>query len=1267
MQMFFWMRQFFFLFLVVCCLYSRAQTPKLVLPEGNTREVMINKFSPDGTMLLTAGDDDRVCLWNVATGQLLSTLRNSYGTRMAGFLGDGKSYYALDNDYRLQIRDLVSGATRIIDFSISKAWISINEAAQMYAVQQDKETLLVYSLTDEKQLFTFKGKFGEFNENKFTPDGRYLVASSSDSSILFWDVQTGRLAYHIPALAPSFTLSRDGKRIFTYDDSVAAVWDVPTGKRVCKLDSFENFGDAADFSPDGLLLVTDHSLHSQVWDAVTGKLKSVYEHNKAGKSVVFTPDGKQVITSFHSSLLFFKGHSSVLWDAATGKQLNVLDNCGGKLSAANFSKNGLFAGGGFEQSSIWELSPLKRKRLLQGRINAIREVRFTSNAQKAIVTTIGGSMQVWDVAKGKLMHTRKCPKVETTPIVLAPDNNTALFYWNDSAVQIFDLRTGAVKELPEPRNAEIQSPVFSSDGGRVAIVRSNDSMLRVWDVQQQQLLYQFKLKKSWAAVAFSTDQRFIAFTYADTIVRICDAATGKLLARLNGIEEPVTQLLFTPNGSRLLMSGNYGGVGIYSVAGWKKVMTIHMEARFPAIMDISPNSEKVLLYNIERRAVVHDVVTGKQLCELFDDLNLGSWSYFSTDSKRVYLQHSENNVSEYDCETGKQLRIIESPGYYLREFHPQAGLMVGMSNGEARLVRMADGKPLYNFFGFDGEEYLVMDEQGRFDGSDAAKKLLYMTCGTEVISLEQVKDLLYVPHLAERIMQGETINSVGLDSIAICRQVPLVSAPVITDSSYLFTITPQQGGLGDVALVVNALELQRYKKESLQQRGNSYVLQVNKQLVQSVFKSDAINEVRINAYTASNNLYSRGAPAAEEPTVTSKEPPRVFAVFIGVSDYKGEKLDLGFAAKDADDLGRVFGATAQKLLNTKPGEEHVFVYRLNTGTNRSGYPDKNSIRKTFEEIGSKAGPNDILLVFFAGHGVMQGQKQQFYFLTADAGPDQTDDELQQTGISSNELMDWIQPLRVKAQKRILIFDACNSGQALKDIVNIGAPGQQMIAARNDDEGKRIKVIEKLNERSGFFIFSASASSQSAYEYEPFKQGLLTYSLLKTIKENPSILDGGQYLDLSKWLNASKNLLEVVAQQLNRKQDPQLNSAASIYVGVVDEEVRKQIQLPEQLPLFGRSEMRNIALRVDNLNLRSTMDAALGGARELLFDKQYEGEDVYSLSGDYTVVNGAIRLTVLLLKGGTNVVMEIKETGSVNDLNALCRKVMEKVLKKVEVR
>ncbi|MBK8300346.1 MAG: caspase family protein [Chitinophagaceae bacterium] len=219
---------------------------------------------------------------------------------------------------------------------------------------------------------------------------------------------------------------------------------------------------------------------------------------------------------------------------------------------------------------------------------------------------------------------------------------------------------------------------------------------------------------------------------------------------------------------------------------------------------------------------------------------------------------------------------------------------------------------------------------------------------------------------------------------------------------------------------------------------------------------------------------------------------------VGVSDYKGDELDLKYASKDVTDISAVISSASKNLLNID-GTEHVFMYNLTNNKEHYQLPEKNSIKKLLGDIGKKATANDILLIFFAGHGVMQGkaENKQFYFLTADASQASAASLASEVGISMAELTEWIKPANIKAQKRIMIFDACNSGQAIRDFVTLGNKDQGYAAARNDEKGQEIKAIAKLNEKSGLFILSASASNQNAYEMTRYSQGVTHLRIIKS--------------------------------------------------------------------------------------------------------------------------------------------------------------------------
>jgi hypothetical protein len=192
-----------------------------------------------------------------------------------------------------------------------------------------------------------------------------------------------------------------------------------------------------------------------------------------------------------------------------------------------------------------------------------------------------------------------------------------------------------------------------------------------------------------------------------------------------------------------------------------------------------------------------------------------------------------------------------------------------------------------------------------------------------------------------------------------------------------------------------------------------------------------------------------------------------------------------------------------------------------------------------------------------------------------------------------------------------------------------------MVARNEDKARQIKAIDKLNEHSGLFILSASASNQSAYEMGRYSQGLLTYSLLKAIKERPDILEAGKYLDVSRWFVAAKETVSEIAKESGARQDPQIVSNTNFNIGIVDDEVMAKIVLPLEKPLFAASNFQNSdeAIADDDLELSKQINlqlndlAARGTDSRIVYATATNSTDAYSLSGRYTVIGNAITVSV----------------------------------------
>lgn len=252
------------------------------------------------------------------------------------------------------------------------------------------------------------------------------------------------------------------------------------------------------------------------------------------------------------------------------------------------------------------------------------------------------------------------------------------------------------------------------------------------------------------------------------------------------------------------------------------------------------------------------------------------------------------------------------------------------------------------------------------------------------------------------------------------------------------------------------------------------------------------------------------------------------------------------------------------------------------------------------------------------------------FLTEDAS------DKASIGITTDELYEWLKPAKIRAQKRVLILDACNSGAVINDWQK-GSVWDDLVKGRGGDFNDQIKAIDKLNEKSGMFILSASASDQDAYELDTYKQGLLTYSLLKVLKEDPGILDDSKYLNVGKWFMAAENIANDMLKKRSRKrQDPKIAGAGNFNIGWVDESLIASIKLPGEKILVTSSQLLNDVTKLDDLGLRKSVDSLLDiyGQKEegvLVFNKGYEGADVYGLSGAYQISNKQINIQVILQK------------------------------------
>jgi WD40 repeat protein len=138
----------------------------------------------------------------------------------------------------------------------------------------------------------------------WSPQGnRFATVSLTDNSMVqIWDAHTGRnlASFHLTAPMSYLVWTPDGTRIVTLGDKEVDVLDVATQRIVLKvaLTRIDPLPFWGALSPDGGRIASLSGAHTvQIWDAITGRKLNVYQSpGNSVKVVAWSPDSRTIAT-----------------------------------------------------------------------------------------------------------------------------------------------------------------------------------------------------------------------------------------------------------------------------------------------------------------------------------------------------------------------------------------------------------------------------------------------------------------------------------------------------------------------------------------------------------------------------------------------------------------------------------------------------------------------------------------------------------------------------------------------------------------------------------------------------------------------------------------------------------------------------------------------------------------------------------------------------------------------------------------------------------
>jgi len=582
------------------------------------------------------------------------------------------------------------------------------------------------------------------------------------------------------------------------------------------------------------------------------------------------------------------------------------------------------------------------------------------------------------------------------------------------------------------------------------------------------------------AVAFSEDDAFFAAGTSEGSLMVWNIARGRQVRAIRVGTSAVTAAAFSPDGRCVAAGTNTGEI---TVCDFFRNETGDAEAAL--IRTISTgDAVSSLAYN------------GTEIIALLGE-ELRRWDSASGEALGAGAERPAAFDTRYS-QSGKSLQVTASGGQKsiavtenvtaVTVNNGFTRLLTGSDTGITRLWNLLTGEEIVRYisFGTAGEkgEWISMLPSGYYNASARGDALMKVQADGEEYTMSQFANALFRPDLqAKAVREGgagefeETLETL-LAPENTPPSVEIIGSKTLEVSEgtaqVRVKITANMGGVGRMKvtngdslagyMAIDGLVQKQYEERGKQVYEAAFTapLEPGKNTIGvSVFGERRLRESKPSYVDITTSW--QGARAGK---------PDLHVLLMSIETYKnagtGGIGNLRLTHDDADALGELFREQEKGSLYNK-----VYIHQYaDEAITRAGF------QRIFADTASKVGRNDSFVFFFAGHGFVDRQSGDFFFIPWDS-----------TGFFNNPMernivMDDIVGgiTSVHARNSLMLLDTCQSGTLLES-------GDTAFE----------KLIRQLRQKA---IITATMGNEDAMESLQIGHGIFTASLLDSYEDNP---------------------------------------------------------------------------------------------------------------------------------------------------------------------
>ena len=673
--------------------------------KGHKGPVRTVAFSPDNRTLVSGSEDRGVKFWDRATGKETRTLSALPDmVTMVRYSPKGQTLAVATYGGTVVIYDPLSGRRR--------QELSSHGDAATAAIFADGGTKLVTASLDRTvrewpavapgtvaALQTF-GKNATYTAVGVSPDGQTAVLGGLDGTLTAWHFKTGE-AQVLPQSHPggvAKVVVGPGGQVASCGTDDNKVIVATLGEKSEK--TWTAVGRGACFSPDGLHIAIVRGKDVILCEAATGKEVRTFAggHDGSVRVAAFDPKGTILATAGEDTKIRFwtvataekKQASAPLMNYTTISQ--ILFNPEGTAMAVVANSPDAAPPDdmmGFQVIRSVYVFLLPKGPTDKEAMNAqngppqfmnnypinveIAGAGWTRDGKKLFIASNDGLVRVFEAGT---------PESQNKPIVqqfrghdapvlaagLSEDGSAFVTAGEDMLVKRWRV-PGAepvpgLTRLTPPGLGRVWEALHSPDGKFFVAAGGGDKAFRVYTALPHDLPVEPDRLPAVMALAYSPDNKFLVTGHDRGIVVVRDAATGKPIRRLPGLEKRVASLAFAEKGAALVavggnwMDGNEAGEAVV----WNFAEgTVRHKLDAPCLQwmtAVHPSGALAAGAGNDGTVRVWDVATGKVSHTLAKGGGLYTVAY-NADGSRLAAASSDGNVRVWDTARGEVAREIK--------------------------------------------------------------------------------------------------------------------------------------------------------------------------------------------------------------------------------------------------------------------------------------------------------------------------------------------------------------------------------------------------------------------------------------------------------------------------------------------------------------------------------------------------------------------------------------------------------------------------------